>query len=1121
MSTPLDQQEASQPGAGALDQLVELASQRLERGESIDIDALCAAHPQHAAELRELLPAVAMLLGLGAATVDARGQGASALATHARLGDFRLIREIGRGGMGVVYEAEQVSLHRRVALKVLPFGSVLDKHQLARFTNEARAAATLDHPNIVAVHAVGSDRGVHYFAMQLIEGQSLAEAIANAGGQLPGETPRNGPADERSHGASAAQHATRNPKSEMQVGSAGSRRYHQSVAEVGIQAARALEHAHTSGVLHRDIKPANLLLDRDGKLWITDFGLARICTEAGLTMSGDLLGTLRYMSPEQLSSGNGVVDHRSDIYSLGATLYELLALRPAFEGDDRPELMRRIASQEPRRLRQIDRRIPVDLETIVAKAMEKAPSSRYATAGALADDLQRFVAHQPIQARPATTLDRLAKWSRRHHAWVAAAGLALILLSAVLVLSMAMINRARVEAVAALSETADLLYLADMNLAYEAWDKGWSDEAHRILQRQRPTGDQADRRGFEWHLLNAAVRPPESIELRGHAGSVNEIAIFPDRSRLASVGDDGTLRIWDAQTLKRLQTIRIGDKPLHSVAISPDGRLVATGSTAISLCDLHDGARVTEIFSNTHNIESLAFDADGKRLAVGPRYDDVLLMTTKGEVIARAPGGSRNASLELVPQGAGWLVPARNPLLMSAEREFIRMWDRELSSSAGDYSKALSGLVIARISSDGKLIFAIDRDSQTVIFDRSTGKVLATSRSARAPLRDMAISSDASRFAVAYTSGAVDVYDAVLWKGHEVRISRPLASFTADDGETFNLKFVTNGTLATAGADGQIKLWNLESKAAKSRLLNYAIVNTQFSPDNTRLAVSQTDGCYLLEMDSGKIVGGHKVATLFPSTTSWSPQGTRIAVCVDSTKEQPIRLLDGSAQLLQKLDHPGLVNAVAFSADDRVLASIGARSLRLHNAIDGKEIATYDLPSEGRCVAFSHDGPRFAFGMEANDTVVKSLHKADHELRLDGSRNCTSLAFSPDDLLLATGHGDGTVRIWDLTTRQPRRALAGHESGVRDIAFTSDGRTLLTAAHDGTVRVWSVAHGREFGVFFRYKSIATGFPKQSPCRLSLSHDDATLVVADRDIESRKELHIWSVSKGSRGASAAR
>jgi tetratricopeptide (TPR) repeat protein/serine/threonine protein kinase len=442
----------------ALADLVEELTNRLRAGEAVDVEACAAAHPEHAEQLRQILPALRVLEDLSGsggpgpdavppARIGEPGASAPGDALAGTLGDFRLIREVGRGGMGVVYEAEQISLSRRVALKVLPFAAVLDPRQLQRFHNEARAAACLHHEHIVPVYAVGSERGVYFYAMQFIDGHTVAAVIALH--QQPGATDetvdvsRPLPGDGEGPGGAPAE-APFAPAAEAGAGAASTEdaprdaASFRRVAGWGVQAAEALEHAHSLGVVHRDVKPANLMIDGHGRLWVTDFGLARTAADSGLTLTGDLVGTLRYMSPEQALAKHGLVDHRTDVYSLGATLYELLTLRPACGGSDRQELLRQIAFEEPRRPRKLNKVIPGDLETIVLKAMEKNPGDRYATAQELADDLERWLRDEPIRARRPTVLQRLRRWSRRHRPVVAglAAGLlTLLVLGVVLAFS--------------------------------------------------------------------------------------------------------------------------------------------------------------------------------------------------------------------------------------------------------------------------------------------------------------------------------------------------------------------------------------------------------------------------------------------------------------------------------------------------------------------------------------------------------------------------------------------------------------------------------------------------------------------------------------------------------------
>jgi serine/threonine protein kinase/tetratricopeptide (TPR) repeat protein len=351
------------------------------------------------------------------------------------LGEYRLVREIARGGMAIVYEAEQVSLGRRVALKVLAGTAALDSLKLQRFRVETQAVAQLNHPHIVPIFAVGSERGSHFYAMQYIEGPTLAELIRQqrAAGSSPLAEPHGEPSPSRKRpkrpeqspgssdlmvngfgeGAHDVSPSTVTPSGTSSV--RGCRAF-RAIAKLAIQAADALAHAHAMGILHRDIKPSNLLIDFRGNLWVTDFGLARFQDEPGVTRTGDLLGTLRYMAPELVLGHRIVHDPRSDIYSLGATLYELLTLKPVFDGRDRQELLRQIAQDEPVAPSKLDPAVPRDLETIVLKAMDKDPERRYPTAQQLADDLGRFLEDKPVLARRPTTADRVAKWARRHRA---------------------------------------------------------------------------------------------------------------------------------------------------------------------------------------------------------------------------------------------------------------------------------------------------------------------------------------------------------------------------------------------------------------------------------------------------------------------------------------------------------------------------------------------------------------------------------------------------------------------------------------------------------------------------------------------------------------------------------
>jgi serine/threonine protein kinase len=395
----MDSISASSGTDPRLTDAVEQFRTALLAGQRPDPREFCASFPDLAGPLAECLEALNFLHAAGPSLSDTcsvsreRPPRPREVRLGELLGDFRIEREVGRGGMAVVYAAEQISLGRRVALKVLPFAADTDPRRLQRFQNEARAAGCLHHPHIVPVYAVGCEAGIHFYAMQLIEGLTLADLIGN-----------------------------------LTVCSVEQPTFARSVARFGMQAALALEHAHRHGIVHRDVKPANLLVERTGNLYVADFGLAHLHGDAALTATGDLVGTFRYMSPEQARGGRASIDHHTDIYSLGATLYEFLTLKPAFAGNDPRELLRRIAEDEPPLPRRVQPAMPADLEVVVLKAMAKEPSERYATAQELADDLRRFIEDWPILARRPSRIQRARRWAKKHRSLVASLGVTALLL---------------------------------------------------------------------------------------------------------------------------------------------------------------------------------------------------------------------------------------------------------------------------------------------------------------------------------------------------------------------------------------------------------------------------------------------------------------------------------------------------------------------------------------------------------------------------------------------------------------------------------------------------------------------------------------------------------------------
>jgi hypothetical protein len=666
---------------GRFDELAEEFAERYRRGEQPSLEDYVDRLPEMAEEIREMFPA---LVAAEQAQGDARcgdGPPLEAAPSLGTIGDYRIVREIGRGGMGVVYEAEQVSLGRRVALKILPGHAVGDRKTQERFLREAKAAARLHHTNIVPVFEVGRARDIRFYAMQLIQGQGLDQVIdelrrlrepardaaahgpSGSGGPevpatvtpghidgvllpprrklglmaesvLSGRLATDGPGcpaagSPEATGLAATEWFDPNattprgsgwtgadrypgPRSSVSSGSAvlpggkhvsdvdtsGRRQpFFRSVAQIGRQAAQALAYAHARGIIHRDVKPSNLLLDTDGVVWITDFGLAK-ADDDGLTATGDILGTFRYLAPERF---RGEGDARADIYALGLTLYELMTLRPAYESSDRLKLMEQIKVYEPARPRSLDARIPRDLETIVLKAIDKDPARRYASSEAMAENLRRFLADEPIRARQISVSERYWRWARRNPVIAVLGGVLTAVL--VLVTLASLLTAARFASLAQdahNSEVAEHGARVAADLARKTAEKAQTEaqaEAYRAMLsevRALRAGHQVGWRDAALdNLARLAVMPTscrDFAELRTEAVAsigefgVKEVAQFaisgwsaftldfsPDSRTLVTASGDGNLDLWDDAKRKHLQR-HLG------LATRVNGHLVRGGS---------------------------------------------------------------------------------------------------------------------------------------------------------------------------------------------------------------------------------------------------------------------------------------------------------------------------------------------------------------------------------------------------------------------------------------------------------------------------------------------------------------------------------------------------------------
>jgi len=971
-----------------------------------------------------------------------------------RLGDYELLEEIARGGMGVVYRARQMSLNRIVALKVILQGPFSSQDFVQRFQQEAHAVAALRHPNIVAIYDVGEQDGSHFLSLEFVDGGNFADLVRER--PLPARR------------------------------AAG---YLQIVAQ-------AVEHAHQRGVLHRDLKPSNILLDVFDQPRVTDFGLAKLASQdAALTVSGQVLGSPNYMPPEQAAGKFAETTPASDVYSLGAILYELLTGRPPFQGDTLQAVLTLVLESEPVAPRYLIPGIPVDLETICLKCLQKDPQRRYPTAQGLAEDLGRFLDHQPIQARPVSTLERAWLWSCRRPL-LAALSVALVLAVALGVAGILWEWRQaerhalgeeqqRKIAEQDAAETRLNLYAADVAVAAQAIENGHPGAARHTLAALRPLPDTPDLRGFEWYYLWHRSIGEELANLKGHQLTVTCAAFSPDGHWLATGSHDGTVRIWNADERAFIKTLPITPTAVWSVAFSPDGRWLMAGCNEnVQLWNATTWQRTAQ-FPGT----LAALSATGN-----------LLATAESSPFAWEPAGPVRLYNWQTGRLLGTLDAPGRALAFSADGALlavagtnsgITIYDTKTRAvrQAWPTAEAVWSL---NFSPDGRRLLSTSWSTNAAVWtvDQPTPPAWLVGHSLH--VWSASWSADGSTIATTSSDQTVRLWDAITLA--------PLLVFHGQASEVWCAAFRPDGRLlATGGKDQNVLLWPTKAAQSVQPVPHDRDYRPIFSPDGRWLVTinPHTNSGSLWRTDDLSLVNSNLAAgeTLI---TGFSRDGKSVVSFnqdlgglefwrpVDSVAEKSL-VLAGLGRNQTNFAYMGM-----SPAGEYFFAIDAAGLTRIWNTDTGKLWQSLPGPLPPiRNAVLGPEGKSLAVSVTRENAARLYDCATGTERSLPGHRDFVSgLAFSPDGATLATGSMDGTIRLWNTADGATITTLPGHLQETTDVAFSPDGRTLASLGKNESLKLWHLPTRRE---------VYSENDPHAGLWLSFSHDGRQLaVVTDTD-----------------------
>jgi WD40 repeat protein/serine/threonine protein kinase len=923
---------------------------------------------------------------------------ADAKLTPTIVAGYEILDVLGRGAMGVVYKARQLSLHRFVALKMVLAGSHAGPEARARFLAEAGAIAALQHPNIVQIYEVGEQDALPFFSMEIVDGGGLDRKIRGA--PLPA----------------------------------------QEAALLLEKLARAMHYAHQHGVVHRDLKPANVLLTAEGEPKVTDFGVAKklqddpYATRARFaTRPGTPIGTPSYMAPEQAAGQGKLVGPLSDVYSLGAILYELLIGRPPFLAETAIETLRLVATEEPLSPLHLQPRLPQDLVAICLKCLRKEPAKRYGSAGELAEDLRRFLENKPIQAVPVGPWKRLVKWARRRPA--AAALVAVSTLAALVLLGVAVayeinLSRALTSEKAARHEAVRRLVLLNIQTGMDLVDEGHGPEALPLL--------------VEALRLAMIERNQDNTDPK-QSGVLDERM---QRIRLAMVlrSCPRLCHVWDVAS----------GEPVTDAAFSPDGRRVVTASAdgLARVWDVASGQPIGAPFRHQAWSYQASFSSDGKRVLTASADGTARVWDVKGQEVCRSPrhGGAVVAAA---------FCPDERRFCTASRDGTARICDAGTGQEVVPPLKHQGAVRDAAFSPDGRLVVTIAGQSAR-LWNAATGASAGPELRHDGPVLCAAFDKDGTRL----VTGGQDKR-ARLW---DVPEGRPHRSDLKHDQAVVFACFSPDGTcVATASEDGSALVWTADGKPISRHLYHRACVNhLSFSPNGQYLATGSSDNSVIVWDVANR---GKAVTHVMPSNgdvlrVRFSPDGRRILVASESGIVQlwqpahAFRKPTPTPSFMRPAPTPDNPFKVK-SADARLeVISPDGSTLQVRNAKSGTSVGPVLRPGGSViCAIFDPAGSRLLVTTSNGEGKIWEAATGRLQTTVEHASPIVCGAFSSDGTLLATGSADNTSRIWDAATGTPRTPLMKHHGSVCRVVFSPDRRYLLTASEDGIARIWNAATG--------------------------------------------------------------